>query len=137
MGRHGDIAMTYDSRGTMLVARQRHGAYTGCRGEFTLEPSIADYDHWRCNDCGTVIPVSSRELAAAQTPAVHPLLVGKEASVMLTVNGKTFSIRNLQLRPSATNWSGDNWIWCGGCQERGLCQIVTCTNHKDAPNGRP
>jgi hypothetical protein len=29
-------------------------------------------------------------------------------------------------------WSGDNWIWCGGCQQRG-CPIINCTNHKDAP----
>jgi hypothetical protein len=26
-----------------------------------------------------------------------------------------------------------SWIWCGGCQVRGACLIVSCTNHKDAP----
>lgn len=30
-------------------------------------------------------------------------------------------------------WTGDNWIWCGGCQKRGECPIVTCTNHRGAP----
>lgn len=25
------------------------------------------------------------------------------------------------------------WVFCGGCQRRGECQIPTCTNHKDAP----
>jgi hypothetical protein len=35
--------------------------------------------------------------------------------------------------PPSDRWSGDNWTWCGGCQVRGACLIVSCTNHKDAP----
>lgn len=34
-------------------------------------------------------------------------------------------------RPSAD--LPPSWVWCGGCQRPGECQIVTCTNHRSVP----
>lgn len=28
---------------------------------------------------------------------------------------------------------GRAFVWCGGCQIRGKCKIINCTNHEDAP----
>lgn len=50
------------------IAKSRHGAYTGCRGEFSLQDPVADLDEWQCNDCGTVVKVTGMERLMANEP---------------------------------------------------------------------
>lgn len=98
--------------------------------------------------CGRVIGSVCGSKIAAHRYGARPITrrdidaylgdVGKEAAGMIAFARQRIAEAE-RLVAAATwanrgraRWTGDNWIWCGACQQR-PCSVINCTNHEDAP----